>query len=200
MNDRLRILLHRAQEARTDYGLALAQVLEDAKAAGIASAEVLPDLALAAWAKDAAKKQTIGSIYFAKVQGLDVVKIGFSLSVDDRMRALRAEHRRSFDVLGTVIGTMEDERWFHQMLFWCRDRTLRGNEFFSYSPSRGLIRIFLNVADTFPFDADRKAETAAWVNHVRERLSAGQAASADALRKIGAFFDQKAAENIRSAA
>jgi hypothetical protein len=192
-DDRLRVLLLRAQEARADYGLALAQILDDAKAAGIAPAEVLPDLSMANWARDA-KKPALGSIYFAKVEGLDVVKVGFSHSVPDRMRALRLEHRRSFEVLGTVAGTMQDERWLHNLLSWCRDRTLRGNEFFAYGPSRGLIRILLGVADTFPFAQEQKDETFAWVNRVREAMAKRQPSGADALKAIGDYFDRKAAE------
>jgi hypothetical protein len=193
-DDRLRILLHRVQEAKADYGLALAQILDDAKAAGIAPAEVLPDLSMASWVQTAAKKPAIGNIYFAKVEGLDVVKVGFSHSVPDRMRALRLEHRRTFEVLGTVAGTLQDERWLHNLLSWCQDRTLRGNEFFAYGPSRGLIRIFLGVADRFPFDQPLKEETFAWVNRVREAMARGKPSGAEALKAIGEYFDKQAAQ------
>lgn len=191
-DERRRILLIRAEEARRDYGLALAQIVDDASAAGIAASEIVADLALCAWAKDAAKKATIGEIYFAKVEGLDIVKVGFSLSVADRMRALRNEHQRNFEVLGTLKGTMADERWLHRLLWWCRDKRLKGNEFFNYSASRGLLRIFLGVSDRFEFTEENKTQTWDWVGRIREAAAKDQPTTSAALAAIGATFEKLA--------
>lgn len=194
---RLKPFVDRVEEARRDYALALAQIVDDATDAGIKPHQIMADFPMLSWAREYNRRNTSGSIYFAKVEDIDVVKIGFSTNVADRMRALRAEHSRGFYVLGTVAGTMADERWFHQTLSWCRDRSLKGNEFFSYRAIRGLIRIFLNVADTFPFDQSRKDVTAAWVHRVRERGAQSKPTADEALTVIGDFFDQLAAGVIQ---
>jgi hypothetical protein len=191
---KLKPYLDRVEEARRDYALALAQIVDDATDAGIKPHMIMADFPMLAWAREYNRKNTSGSIYFAKVEDIDVVKVGFSTNVQDRMRALRSEHNKGFMVLGTVAGTMADERWFHQTLSWCRDRSLKGNEFFSYSPIRGLIRIFLSVADRFPFDQARKDETAAWVHRVREAGAKTKPTAAEALIAIGEYFDRQAAE------
>lgn len=184
----LKSFVERVDEARADYMLALGQIADDAKAGGLDPAEIVGDMVHRAWVKEKAKDPE-GLIYFAKVEDLEIVKVGFSISVPDRMRALRTEHGRDFEVLGTVKGTMSDERWFHRMLWWCRDRTLKGNEFFSYPACRGLVRIFVANADRFPFDRKAKDATYAWVEASREKIAAKHKDHASAIAALGAAFE-----------
>lgn len=192
---KLKPFLDRVEHARADYFMALGQISDDARAAGLCGGEIIGELAQRAWLKEKVKDPS-GQIYFAKVQDLDVVKVGFSINVADRMRALRNEHKRDFDVLGTVSGTMSDERWFHRLFWWCQDRTLRGNEFFRYSSARGLVRIFIANADQFPFNAKLKQETATWVNTAREKISAKHNTHAAALAELSAYFEHTAAQTV----
>lgn len=197
---KLQGFLDRVDQARGDYTLALSQIADDARDAGVSPSLILGELAFRAWCKEKAK-DPLGNIYFAQVEGLDVVKIGFSISVPDRMRALRTEHKRDFTVLGTVAGTMSDERWFHSMLWWCRDRSLKGNEFFAYRPISGLIRIFLAIADRFPFPAEDRDQTRAWVERVRAKGWASSGDHATRLENIGVFFERlNASQSPRKAA
>ena len=186
---KLKSYLDRVEEARADYFAALGQISDDARDAGLSPGQIIGEIHHRAWIKERVKDPH-GSIYFAKVADLDVLKIGFSINVADRMRALKTEYKREFDVLGTVPGTMSDERWFHRMLVWCQDRTLRGKEFFKYTPIRGLARIFIRSADNFPFNDDQKQQTAVWVNRVREACARGQPTHDAALASIGQFFEQ----------
>lgn len=191
-----RTLLERADAARIEYGTALAQIMDDARAAGIAPDSILPDIALSGWARDQARRAQ-GSIYFAKVDDLDVVKVGFSTSVADRMRALRSEHGRGFDVLGTISGTMADERYFHRLFWWCRDSTLKGTEFFKFSLCRGLVRILIGNADTFPWDENQKREMSDWIWGAHGRaLKAHPESREVAFQVMARAFEYRAAQAL----
>jgi hypothetical protein len=191
-------LLERAEAARIDYGLALTQILDDALAAGIPAHHVLPDLALAAWSREVTRKSTAGSVYFAKADGRDIVKVGFSTSVADRIRALRQTYGCRFEVLGTVAGTMDDERRFHRLLRWCQDETIRGREFFRYSACRGLVRLFIGCADTFPWTGDVWEETRTWVTRATDPTMEKHDREI-AHKVLGTYFEQQAALSLGEA-
>lgn len=153
-------LIARLDEARADYTAAIGQIVEDAKAAGISPKIVVGEMTLSAWMRDRSKPA--GHIYFAQVRGQDAIKIGFSTAVKDRMRAIRSYWQIDVDLLGTLPGTMEDERWFHRMLDWSRDHGRRGNEFFYYAPIAGFVEIILLNADRWPFDENVRDAIADW--------------------------------------
>lgn len=192
MSETLAPFLKRAEEARADYVAALAQIVDDARDRGIAACEIVEDLVMSAWVREYAKRPPVGHIYFAKVEDLDVVKIGFSTNVVDRMRALRLEHKRQFEVLGTLPGTMVDERLFHASLYWCRDRTLRGNEFFRFSTLRGLIRILLSDPERPAMNDDDRRATRDWLfNCYSVALKTGRTAR-DAELFLADYFEKAA--------
>lgn len=54
---RARALLDRAEAARIEYGTALAQIMDDAKAAGVSADSILPDIVLGTWARDMGRRR-----------------------------------------------------------------------------------------------------------------------------------------------
>lgn len=164
--ERLKSFIERIEAARQDYSAAIGQITEDARKAGIDPARIIEEQTWRAWLRD--KSKPAGHIYFARVIDGDSVKIGFSTAVADRLRSVSAQWGVEMELLGTLPGTMDDERWFHTMLYWARDYEYKGNEFFVYSPLAGFIRLMLANADRWPFDAQTRTQTREWVMRVHE--------------------------------
>lgn len=155
-----------AMAARADYAASVGQIVEDAKSAGIDPKAIIGEMTLSAWMRDRSKPQ--GHVYFARVRNEDSVKIGFSTAVRDRMRAIENQWAIDIELIGSLPGTMDDERWFHRTLDWARDYGRKGTEFFVYSPIAGFIEITLGNADLWPFDEDARQQMADWVRRVHD--------------------------------
>ncbi len=162
--DRLKSFIERIEAARQDYSAAIGQIINDARSVGVGPESIVEEQTWRAWLRD--KSKPPGHIYFARVVDGDSVKIGFSTAVADRLRSVSAQWGIEIELLGTLPGTMDDERWFHTMLYWARDYERKGNEFFVYSPLAGFIRLMLSTADRWPFTDQQRRDTRDWVMRV----------------------------------
>lgn len=57
-----------------------------------------------------------GFIYVAEVVDSDLLKVGFSLDPDDRIKQLRAAYGREFRLLGKIAASRKTELAFHRFL------------------------------------------------------------------------------------
>jgi hypothetical protein len=191
---KLKSYVERIEAAREDYSAAIGQIITDASKAGINPADLVGEQTWRAWLRD--KSKPAGHIYFARVVDGDSVKIGFSTAVADRLRSVSAQWGVDLELVGTLPGTMDDEKWFHSMLYWARDYERKGNEFFVYSPLAGFIRLMLANADRWPMTDQVRRDIRDWVLRVHaasQHIERG-APRFSAIRKV---FEASAATALK---
>lgn len=70
-------------------------------------------------------------VYFIEAVGLDLVKIGYTADLTERLRKLAPGCPARLRLLGTVPGGLQIERHYHERLASCRTR----GEWFRKSPA-----------------------------------------------------------------
>jgi hypothetical protein len=112
----------------------------EAEVAGFSRLQILVEIVKARAARRLASNDAPKSwVYFAKAEGLDLVKIGYSITPAARMDSLRVALKQEFRLLGTIEGDDFEEEVIHAFLNFHRAWYSRLPEVFVYSRIKGSI-------------------------------------------------------------
>lgn len=106
------------------------------------------DLAAVVW-QEIYKRRTPSWIYFAQVGAGDVVKVGRSTGVVDRLVALSRKHEVEHHLLGSIRGDYREEGRLHRYFRRHRLKNLKGREreYFRLEPLRPTIDAILAAGE-----------------------------------------------------
>lgn len=104
------------------------------------------DLARVVW-HEIYRRRTPCWLYFAQVNDSDLVKVGRSIKVDDRLATLSRQHRIKHNLLGSVRGDYREEAQLHRHFRNHRLKNLeRGlREYYRLEPLRPTIDVILSA-------------------------------------------------------
>lgn len=71
-----------------------------------------------------------GSIYVARVTGMDAIKIGWALDVNKRLGDLKADYSVSVELIESWPASLPDEKRLHRRLRSLRHPAFRSTEFY----------------------------------------------------------------------